>query len=86
VKNLVFYVAAAATREFTGIKFPPAAKLPRTDQLRDEFLLPVLRNVSKFYKKLSETSDADAVARGPLLLKKLDAQWDRKQRNAKKSA
>lgn len=89
IKNLLYYVAAMAAREFSGLKLPPAAKLPRTDQLRDDFLLPILRNVSKFYRKLSENSDADAVARGPLLLKKLNAQWDRKdrkKRNTKKSA
>jgi hypothetical protein len=85
IKNLLFYVAAIAVREYTGIKFPPASRLPRTDQLRDDLLLSVLRNVSAFYKRLSKESDADSVARGPLMLKKLNAQWDRKMRNAKKA-
>jgi hypothetical protein len=86
IKNLLFYVAAMATREFTGIKFPPANKLPRSDQIKDDLLAAVLRNVTKFYRKLSEDSDTDSVARGPLLLKKLNTQWDRKVRNAKKAA
>jgi hypothetical protein len=85
IKNLLFYVAAMATREFARIKIPPANKLPRSDQLKDDLLLAVLRNVTKFYRKLSEDSDTDSVARGPLLLKKLNTQWDRKVRNAKKA-
>jgi hypothetical protein len=74
-----------AVREFTGIKLPPTNKLPKADQLKDDLLLAILRNVTKFYRKLSQDSDADSVARGPLLLKKLNAQWDRKHRRAKKA-
>jgi hypothetical protein len=86
-KNLLFYVAAAAVREISGLKFPVAARLPRLDQLRDELLLSTLRNVNKFYKRLAEDADGDSVARGPMLLKKLNAQWDRKKtRNGKKAA
>jgi len=53
--------------------------------LRDDFLLATLRNVQGFYRKLEKEADGDSVARGPLLLKKLNSQWDRKKRNAKKS-
>ncbi len=86
IKNLIFYIAAAAVRETSGMKLPAAARLPRTDQLSDELLTGVLRNVQKFYRKLVDQADGDSVARGPSLLKKLDAQWDRKKGNAKKVA
>jgi hypothetical protein len=86
-KNLLFYVAAAAVRETTGMKNPSTARLPKTDQLRDDLLVSVLRNVSKFYRKLAQDTDGDSVARGPSLLKKLNLQWDRrKKRDGKKAA
>lgn len=83
-KNLLFYVAAAAVRDFTGIKHPVAAKIPRSNQLTDEILANTLHNVSKFYYKLMQTADGDSIARGPTLLKKINAQWDRKKRHAAK--
>jgi hypothetical protein len=82
---LLFYLAAAAVRETSGMKQPVAARLPRTDQLREDLLTDTLRNIQKFYKKLTTGSDSDSVARGPLLLKKLNSQWDRKKANAKKT-
>lgn len=85
-KNLLFYVAAIAVREAIGMKSPSAARLPRTDQLRDEPLLAALRNVTKFYRKLAQDADGDSVARGPLLLKKLNSQWDRKKKQIAKKA
>jgi hypothetical protein len=86
LKNLIFYVAAAAVREAAGMKNPPAARLPRTDQLRDDILRGSLKNVAKFYHKLAQHADGDSVARGPALLKKLNSQWDRKRRSGKKAA
>lgn len=85
-KNLLYYVAAMAVREVTGMKFPVAARLPRTDQLKDDILQATLRNVFRFYTKLIKTADSDLVARGPSLLKRLNAQWDRqkKKRDVKK--
>lgn len=67
------------------MKQPVAARLPRTDPIKDDLLTETLRNVKKFYTKLIADSDSVSVARGPLLLKKLNSQWDRKKANAKKS-
>ncbi|WP_445215478.1 AIPR family protein [Bradyrhizobium sp. Pa8] len=83
--NLLYYVVAMAVREYTGLKMPVASRLPRPDQLKDDLLLSTLRNVQRFYFKLLKAADSDLVARGPVLLKRLDAQWDRKKRNAKKA-
>jgi hypothetical protein len=83
-KNLLYYVAAAAVREHIGVKHPVAARLPRPSQLSNELLTNILRNVRKFYYKLAAREDGDAVARGPSLLKKINSQWDRKKRGAKK--
>ncbi|MET4238639.1 AIPR family protein [Bradyrhizobium sp. RT10b] len=84
-KNLVHYVAAMAVRELAGTKIPAASRLPRTDQLKDDLLLAVLRNVQRFYFKLVKVADSDLVARGPALLKRLNAQWDRNRKKTKKS-
>ena len=67
------------------MKQPVAARLPRTDQLRDDILTLALRNVQKFYKKLTKDADTDSIARGPLLLKKLNDQWARKKADAKRA-
>jgi hypothetical protein len=83
-KNLLFYVAAAAVREATGMKHPVATKLPKINQLSDELLARAQRNVQKFYYKLANSADGDSVARGPLLLQKLNSQWDRRRRGGKK--
>jgi AIPR protein len=84
-KNLLYYVAAVAVREFIGTRMLAPERLPRTDQLKDEALGAALTNVRGFYHKLIATLDRDAVARGPMLLQRLTAQWDRRRRNAKKS-
>jgi hypothetical protein len=79
-------MAAMAVREITGMKNPVASRLPKVDQLKDGLLVPILRNVSKFYRKLAKDTDGDSVARGPSLLKSLNSQWDRKKkRDAKKA-
>lgn len=79
-KNLLYYVAAMAVRELAGTKVPAASKLPRTDQLKEDLLLSVLRNVQRFYFKLVKDADSDLVARGPALLKRLNGQWDRNRK------
>jgi len=83
-KNLTYYVAAIAVREFIGTRLLAPERLPRTDQMKDEAMGAALTNVRSFYQKLIKNQDRDAVARGPVLLQRLNAQWDRKRRNAKK--
>jgi AIPR protein len=86
-KNLLFYVAAMAVREASNMKHPVSGRLPRTDQLKNDLLAATLSNVQKFYGKLTRTADSDAVARGPMLLRKLNSQWEyRKKRRAKKAS
>jgi hypothetical protein len=83
----LFYVAAMAVREASNMKHPVSGRLPRTDQLKNDLLAATLSNVQKFYGKLTRTADSDAVARGPMLLRKLNSQWEyRKKRRAKKAS
>jgi hypothetical protein len=84
IKNLVFYVAAGACRRAAGMKIPIASKLPKPSQMTEELLGPVLSDIWKFYLKLSNTADGDAIARGPQLLQRINKQWDRRHRNGKK--
>ena len=83
-KNLIFYVAALATREFSGTKHPVAVRLPSPSKLNDALLSDAFEKVWRFYSKLTQTEDGDSVARGPSLHKKINAQWDRRSSGTKK--
>lgn len=85
IKNLVFYVAAAAARRIAGMKLPIASKLPKASQLTNDVLDAVLTDITKFYRKLSTSTDSDAVARGPILLQRINNQWERRRRSGKKA-
>ena len=83
-KNLRFYVAALLARELTGAPKPPAEKLPTNAAKIDEKQIDACyQRVLKLYNQLSKTADGDAVARGPNLLKKIDAYWKRRQKKQK---
>jgi len=81
-KNLKFYVAAFLVRELTGLEMPVSAKLPTAAKVDDQTIGQSYERIRKVYETLSKTVDKDAVARGPLLLKRLSAQWKRRQTKA----
>lgn len=82
-KNLRFYVAALLARELTSMAKPVAPKLPAFDQIEkieDKVVSASFARVRKVYDDLSLKLDRDKdnIARGPDLLKKLNAQWNRR--------
>jgi hypothetical protein len=80
-KNLRFYVAALLAREITGLELPVAEKLPTATKITEKTITECFERVRKIYKQLSTETDRDAVARGTVLLKRINAQWKRR-RNA----
>lgn len=86
-RNLKFYVAAFLAREITGMTMPVAAKLPAYDRIAsvDDSLIEACHaRTKKIYDALSAQSDGDTVARGSEFLKRLNAQWKRKNPSARK--
>ncbi len=78
-RNLKFYVAALLGRELTGLAKPVFAKLPVAANIKEATVTDCFKRVNKLYLGLSGDTDKDSVARGPLLLEKLNAQWVRRQ-------
>jgi hypothetical protein len=81
-KNIKFYVAALLARELTGMAQPIYAKLPTTAKVEDALINQCYHRIQKMYAELSKKVDKDSVARGPSLLKKMDAQWKRRKSKA----
>ncbi len=84
-KNVKFYVAALLARELTGMDQPVFAKLPPVTKIQDALISQCYQRIQKMYAELSKTADKDSVARGPSLLKKMHAQWRRRQSGSKGS-
>lgn len=84
IKNLAFYVAASSARKIAGTKHVSAGKLLNPSQILDSTLASALNDVQTFYRKLSQSADSDSVARGTVLLQRINSQWDRRRRGAKK--
>lgn len=82
-KNLKFYVAALLARELTGLQRPIQQRLPPASKIDDKTIAACFERIQKIYRTLSKDSDKDAVARGPLLLKRMDSQWRRRQAKVK---
>jgi hypothetical protein len=78
-KNIKFYVAALLARELTKMDQPVFAKLPAMAKIDDALINQCYQRVQKMYADLSKKIDKDSVARGPTLLKKMDAQWKRRK-------
>jgi hypothetical protein len=77
--NLKFYTAARLACELTREVNPSPQKLAALDasNIHDSLVKICFFDVMKIYRKLSETIDRDAVARGPDLLKRLRARVKR---------
>lgn len=71
-KNLRFYVAAIVAREITGQMMPRGEKLLSISDISRPIINKCYQRVRKAYDSLSRTADKDTVARGPLLLKRLN--------------
>ena len=78
-----FYLAALVPAEATGMKFPVAAKL--SSALSEKALNVSLKNIQKIYHNLVQNADGDFVARGPLLLSKINSRWERRRRSDRKA-
>ena len=81
-RNLKFYVAAFLAREITGLARPVAVKLPsfaEMSKISDDEIKACFSRVKKVFSPLAAKSDKDTVGRGPELLKRLDAQFKRRQ-------
>jgi AIPR protein len=81
-RNLKFYVAAFIAREITGLARPVATKLPSfadISKIGDDEIKACFSRVKKVFNPLAFRSDKDTVGRGPELLKRLDAQFRRRQ-------
>ena len=81
-RNLKFYVAAFLAREITGLAGPVAVKLPsfaEMSKISDDEIKACFSRVKKVFSPLAAKSDKDTVGRGPELLKRLDAQFKRRQ-------
>ncbi len=81
-KNVKFYVAALVAQEITGLEFPVSSKLPDSSRIEIKMLDECFRRVWLAYTKLGQYAEADLVARGPSLLKRIHAQ-SKRRRNAK---
>ena len=81
-KNIKFYVAALLARELTGMEQPIFAKLPTLAKIDDALIIHCYQRIQKMYSDLSKKIDKDSVARGPTLLKRMDAQWKRRKSKA----
>ncbi|OYW57020.1 MAG: hypothetical protein B7Y80_02825 [Hyphomicrobium sp. 32-62-53] len=78
-KNIKFYVAALLARELTGLDKPVYSKLPSLSGVSEATIGECYRQVDKIYRSLSQGHEKDAVARGPLMLEKIDKMWKRRQ-------
>ena len=65
------------------MKFPVAAKL--SSALSEKALNVSLKNIQKIYHNLVQNADGDFVARGPLLLSKINSRWERRRRSDRKA-
>jgi hypothetical protein len=86
-RNLKFYVAAFLARDITKLAKPIAAKLPSFDdvaKISDGDIRACYVRIKKAFDTLTKNSDKDTVARGPELLKRLNAQFKRRQRKLTK--
>lgn len=85
-KNTKFYVAAMLARELSGIANPVAERLPAyAAKITDQALSEAYKRVRRTYLNLTKHRDADLVARGPDLLKRLRDQWNTRQSRNKKN-
>lgn len=82
-KNLKFYVAALVAREAAGFTPPAFSKLPPIAKIDEKLIDDSYKRTLRIYMSLSKAADKDAVARGSLMLKKLNAQWKRRRAKAK---
>lgn len=80
-RNLLFYVAAVLACELTQESMPSPEKLlgiGDISALDNKTILPCYNHVRKIYDALGQTSDKDAVARGPELVKRVRAQMKKR--------
>lgn len=83
-RNLKFYVAAFLARDITKLAKPVPEKLPNFSdvaKIDNKTIAATYERVKKVFEDLSKSVERDTIARGPDLLKRLDAQW--KRRNSK---
>jgi len=78
-KNVKFYVAAMLARDLTGLEKPVHEKLPHAGKIDDKAIASTYHRVHNVYTRLSKKADRDAVARGPIFLRSLEAHWKRRQ-------
>jgi hypothetical protein len=86
-RNLKFYLAAFLAREITQLAKPISAKLPSFDEIAridDAEIMLCYHRIKKVFDALTAKSDKDTVARGPEFLKRLNAQFKRRQRKLAK--
>jgi AIPR protein len=87
-RNLKFYVAAFLARDITKLAKPVSSKLPAfadITKIDDKEINECYKRIKKIFDSLTKKSDKDTVARGPELLKKLNAQFRRRQRKMVRS-
>jgi hypothetical protein len=73
-RNLKFYVSAFLARDITRMARPVAAKLPAVSvvqSLSDNEIEDCLKRIKRIFAPLAKSADADTVARGPELLKRV---------------
>jgi len=81
-RNLKFYVASMWARELTGLAKPIAAKLPSFDTISgidDKSMVDVYRRVKRTFDRMTKDADKDTVGRGPVLIKRLNTQYKKRQ-------
>jgi hypothetical protein len=82
-KNLKFYIAAFLARDITKLSKPISDKLPffvEIAKITDAEIQACYVKLRKVFYSLAKKVDKDTVARGPELLKRLNAQFKRHQR------
>jgi hypothetical protein len=81
-RNLKFYIAAFLARDITKLSKPISDKLPSfadVSKITDAEIQACYTRVRKVFYSLTKKVDKDTVARGPELLKRLNAQFKRRQ-------
>jgi AIPR protein len=82
-RNLKFYIAAFLARDITKLSKPISDKLPsfvEIAKITDAEIQACYLKLRKVFYSLAKKVDKDTVARGPELLKRLNAQFKRHQR------
>lgn len=82
-RNMKFYLAAFLAREITGLANPVSPKLTvfsDVSKIDEKIIQSCYERVRKIYNNLSKNSPKDGVAKGPDMLRRLNSQWNKRQK------